>query len=237
MDTEDVITETEHDELPEGNEPIESEKYIADGREFESEAAYYDHLKAQNASLSNEVAMAAAKLEGYQEAFSQQGSNPATAQQMADMQDEAQWDQDKYYEDPTGYLQDFLARRDAQLEKRFDQKMRQQQTDAEVWGEFTARHPQFSAYKDDVTALATRYAKEVGMLARTDRNKAYDYIAGKLTDKFKSYMSAIAPERELPNNGAGPSEGSSNRTVTSSKKETGSKKPLDFASQIRSLRG
>lgn len=212
---------------PEAAAPA-AESIVIDGQEFASESAAFEYLKSANSQKDIELKIALARQEGIEAALAQV---PGAVSPQATATP-AEEDETEIWEDPKAYVAKKLAEQD----RKWEQRMQQQQTDAQVWNEFTSRHPHLSGFRSEVEALASQYPDQIRVLAKRDPNSAYDFVANKLTEKFKTYASAVVPARELSNTSGGPSVGNSNRSVTPSAKTEKNEEAMDMASQLRSIR-
>jgi hypothetical protein len=211
------------------------ENFTVEGQTFASQEEAFKFLQAQYTQKDAEAKLSAARLDGMQEALSMV---PQGGQMQAGppVEEDPSIDMEAYYADPVKYLADRETKLAAKLEAKMNSQRSQEASDAQVWGEFSNEFPEFSAFRDDVNAIANKHSQEVGLLAKRDRKGAYAFIANKLRDDFQRRADALKPRTTLSNTASGPSVGNSNTSVTQGKSATKSDEPMDMISQMRNMK-
>jgi len=202
-----------------------------DGQTFVNEGEALKYLQGRYGELQAEGAITEARVQGMQEAMQYQ----ATPSAPAPVEPVPEVDMDKFYENPTQFLLD----RDSAIEQRLMSKVQatqaQTQQDAQVWTNFTAKHPDLADFQGDVEAVAAQHRDAVAALAKRDMSKAMDYVAMKTREKFQRYAEALKPTRTLSNAKPTAVQGG-NPTVSTAPQKGQEDNSLDFVSQLRNMR-
>lgn len=141
---------------------------------------------------------------------------------------------EEIYTDPQTFLKRFEAKIKTETLAQVNQQQALIDQDNRVWREFTERHPDLADFREDITALASRIAPEVGSIARgKGQAAAYDYVATKFKAQVERLSSAIRPKRELRNTVQASAGASGGQNVTP---KAPPKKALSFSEQIRQMK-
>lgn len=241
--------EPKEDPLPQGAGPVEpkveaqapaeetptpepTEQIEVDGQTFANEKAALAYLQGKYSEVQTERLLDEARLEGMQSAL--QYAQPHTQAQPKVEEDDT-IDMDLFYENPTEYMR--------QREKKIAEKLKAElmatqtaaQREAEAWGQFSKKYPDLADSREVVELVVNKNADMVRTLAARNQEKAMDFVARKTREIFQGYVEAQKPTKVLSNTRQETSF-SSNPPVTQSTKKPSDNKPLDFASQLRSIR-
>jgi len=215
--------------------PQQQEQYFeVDGQKFNDEKAAFEYLKNRNTELEAERMVEAARLETMQEMMRQ---NPGhVPQQLANQaQDDPEMDMDEFYANPVEYLNKQRKKIKEEVMNEVTSQQTQAQRNEQIWNSFTNRHPDLADMRDIVDLVANQNQEVVAAMARRNPEKAYDFVATKVRERFQNFVEAQKPTRELPQTKAGPSSGG-NIPVTPQTSQTKENKPLDFISQVKQHR-
>lgn len=212
-----------------------SENWVeVDGQKFTDEKAAFKYLQGRYGEVQTERMLDAARLEGMQEALQHLPvhSSPQPAPQL---QPEDDIDLDKYYEDPAGYLKEYGKRIKDSLKNELTQSQLAAQREQQIWNTFSSRYKDLADFREDVDRITDKYRDTVVALAKKDPDRAMEFVATKTREKFHQYIEANKPTRVLDNVRGGVSAGS-NYSVTNNKNNNPAQNPVDFVSQLRTMR-
>ncbi len=164
-----------------------------------------------------------AVVEAYNTGLTERGAaQPVVTQATPD-----NWEE-RFYANPRGTLQELRE----EIKKEVLGNVSAQTEDQKMWAEFNRLHPDLDGFQEDVSAVLTRYDKEIRALASTKgKESAMNFLAQKTRAKFEEYAERKKPKRELANgSGSGIPAGQTNVTKNSNNKE---EKPLSFVEQVR----
>ena len=227
----DKTQEIETEEGAEGEDEGEGEYKIGDQSFKTSEEAF-----AYANSLEHKNAIAEAQANAYRQAVTDGALGRADGQKVTqnpEDEDDPEFDQ-KFYEDPKKFLKEFEAKIIAKTESKVLGHVSQQSEDERLWSDFFKQNPDLADFKEDCEYTLAKHQADLKAVNSTRGQKAaMDFLAQKTRAKFQSYHEKSKPKRDLERTSSGPSLGSS-VNVTRQPTKT---QELDFAAEIRSLRG
>lgn len=233
--TQEPPQETQQEAQPEvlPEQPVNNETFEVDGQTFANEKEAMKYLTQKYSQAEQDNLLLEARLEGMQAALQNNPQQtPAPAQEMVD---DLAFDQEKYYEDPAGYIAEYTRKVSEASERKIDQRLSQREQDAQAWNTFTSKYPELAQFQGDVLEMYNKHRDTALTLAKKSPEKAMDFIAMKTKEKFQRYVDSLKPTRTLSNTHQGPSVGS-NTNVTPAQKEPSQAKKVDFTAQLRNLR-
>lgn len=214
------------------NESVPEESpYEIDGQAFKTAEEAYAYSQKKLSERETELMLIQARQEAFEQGITMGRSPHQTAQIETSEED----DSEQFYTDPKGYLQ----RKEAQIEERVSTKLaakrHAEEEDARLWSDFFNKHPDLDGFKSDCEVTLNTHLDTIKLLAVKDKTKAMDYLATKTREKFQAYMEKQRPSRALPNSKGGvtPTGQSTTTNVTPTQNNDA---PLDFITQMRSIR-
>lgn len=206
-----------------------AETIVIDGKTFANEKEAYTYAQKKLQESETEKLLLQARQEGIESALhlARQNAAGVTPPLTAPVED----DTDLFYTDPKKYME----KKESEIIARVRAEQLQTQQDEALWREFFSAHPDLDGFKEDCQTVLNQHEETIKVLAAKDRKRAMDYLATKTREKFEQYMERRKPRSVLSNTKAGPSAGNFSSGVTPALKKD-SDEPVDFVSQMRSLR-
>lgn len=205
--------------------------YTIHGQTFKTQAEAFKYAESLALEKERVEAEANAYRQGIQEAALLREPAQNVTQEAPPEDDKFD---EKFYSDPKTYLAERDAKVAAQVEQKILSQITQKSEDEKLWDEFFRAHPDLHGFREDCESTLTKHVKDIRALSQTKgKDAAMSFLAQKTRAKFQAYVEAAKPRRELSPSSVGSTPGQ----PTSVTRKTTEEQPLDFAAQIRSLRG
>jgi len=232
IEREEAISEAE-----EGSEAAETDDEEGEGsyKIGDQSFASFKEAQAYAESLVYKNAITEAESNAYRQAVADTQRTHAQGDKVThDPETERLEFEQKYYEDPHAYMKEFEQKITEKVESRTLGKLQQQNDDERLWGEFFNKHTDLKDFREDCEYVLAKHTSELKAIVSTKGQQAgMDFLAQKTRAKFQAYHEGSKPSRELYRTTSGPSHGSPDNVTQKKAPEA----KLDFASELRSLRG
>lgn len=211
---------------------------VLDGKEFASEKEAYEYAQQKLREAEQEKLILEAQKQAYEEAMQ---NLPLNQQQELRQQEQEllssdnEDDLNRFYEDPKAYLAEQQKKIYQQVKEEIYKELNAEKEEEKLWNEFFRMNPDLEGFKDDCNLVLQKNWDTIQMIAKRDKRQAMQYLADKTREKFRSYIEKTMPRKTLSNQ-VPQTPDSVHEVQSNVTKPQSDEEPLDFASQIRSIR-
>lgn len=230
-EVEEPEAESPAEEAVEQEQPAAGKYKIGD-KSFQTMAEAHAYATSQLNTLESEKQLADAYRQGIQDAST--ANNPVPSVTAANPPPE-EFSEEEFYANPKDFLKKFATKIKTETHQELVAKQNTDKNAAQVWSEFTERHPALADFRSEIEYFVGANLPQVqAVIATKGQTAAYDYIALKIRADFERKAQALSPKKVLKNSSGGPSPGSAGASVTP---KIAPKKALSFSEQIRMMKG